>query len=180
MTDRIRNAFLTHELEDGLALAQQSDLLQLVPLGQPADRFLAFFNCRGLVQRTPGEIEESDHFQVGIWFPADYLRTADPFRVLTWMGPRNTWHPNISADFAAICIGRLAPGTGLVDILYQVFEVITWNKVNMREDDALNKAACEWARRNATRYPVDRRPLKRPASQRRIDHDGGTNRDGLA
>jgi hypothetical protein len=83
--------------------------------------------------------------------------------VLTWLAPRDIWHPNISADAPVICVGRLAPGTALVDLLYQLFEVITWNKVTMREDDALNRAACQWARRNGHRFPVDRRPLKRSA-----------------
>jgi len=71
-------------------------------------------------------------------FSADYLRSADPFRVVTWFGPLNTWHPNIAFGAPVICIGRLSPGTGLVDIIYQVFEIVTWNKVTMREDDALN------------------------------------------
>jgi hypothetical protein len=36
-------------------------------------------------------------------------------------------------------------------------------KVTMREDDALNRAACQWARQHPERFPVDRRPLKRRA-----------------
>jgi hypothetical protein len=121
------------------------------------------FRCTGLVERRPGKVEEADRFQVGIWFPATYLRVADPFHVLTWLGPRNIWHPNISARAPVICVGRFAPGTGLVDLLYQVFEIVTWNKVTMREDDALNRAACQWARQHRDRFPVDRRPLKRRA-----------------
>ncbi|HVR30785.1 MAG TPA: hypothetical protein VMS86_14780 [Thermoanaerobaculia bacterium] len=33
----------------------------------------------------------------------------------------------------------------------------------MREDDALNREACVWARANQHRFPLDRRPLKRRA-----------------
>jgi hypothetical protein len=79
--------------------------------------------------------------------------------VLAWIEPRGAFHPNVRAPF--ICIGRLAPGTPLVDLLYRCFEVITWNRVTMREDDALDRDACGWARRNQQRFPVDRRPLKR-------------------
>ncbi len=161
MTDRILEAFLTRQQDDGLALASESDLLTLAPIGQPATRYVAEFTCTGLVEQSPGEIAEAERFAVGIWFSSTYLRVADPFQVLTWLGPRNIWHPNISATAPAICVGRLAPGTGLVDILYQVFEIITWNKVTMREDDALNRAACQWARQHRDRFPVDRRPLKR-------------------
>jgi hypothetical protein len=48
----------------------------------------------------------------------------------------------------------------LVDLLFQCFEVITYQKVTMREDDALNHAACAWAREHQQRFPIDRRPLK--------------------
>ncbi len=180
MTDRIRTAFLSRQLDEGLALASQSDLLDLVPLGRPADRFLAVFSCRGLVRHAEGRIEEADHFEVGISFPPDYLRAADPLRTVTWLGPANVWHPNIAFGIPLICLGHLLPGTDLVDILYQTFEIITWNKVTMREDDALNHAACQWARNNPTRYPVDRRPLKRRALElRTIDRQEGAA-DGLA
>jgi hypothetical protein len=169
MADRILESFLTRQREEGLALAAQSDLLALHPVENANDRYLAEFRCTGLVERDPGEVVEADRFLVGIWFPANYLREANPFRVLTWLGPRSVWHPNISSTQPAICVGRLAPGTSLVDILYQVFEIVTWNKVTMREDDALNPAACQWARRHADRFPVDRRPLKRRTLAVRVD-----------
>jgi hypothetical protein len=73
------------------------------------------------------------------------------------------FHPNISDKAPFICVGKLAPNTPLVDILYQCFEIITYNKVTMREDDALNTEACVWARENQHRFPIDRRPLKRRA-----------------
>jgi hypothetical protein len=161
MTDRVLASFLARQQEEGLALAAESDLVRLLPLGVPADRYLVEFRCKGLVERAAGEIVEADRFQVAVRFPADYLRTVNPFQVLTFLGPRNVWHPNIAATKPVICVGRLAPGTGLVDLIYQVFEILTWHKVTMREDDALNRAACEWARGHRDRFPVDRRPLKR-------------------
>ena len=85
----------------------------------------------------------------------------DPSQLLTWFGPPNVFHPNISDRGPFICVGRLSPGTSLVDIIYQVFEIVTYSKVTMREDDSLNKAACAWARQNKFRFPIDKRPLKR-------------------
>ena len=161
MSDKVMDAFLRRQHDDGLALARESDLVAIAPVGSPSDRFLVRFGCRGLVRRADGSIVEADGFVVGIWFPHDYLRWADPFRVLTWLGPPNVWHPNIAINAPAICVGRLSPGTGLVDLIYQCWEIITWNKVTMREDDALNQAACQWARANQARLPVDTRPLKR-------------------
>jgi hypothetical protein len=39
----------------------------------------------------------------------------------------------------------------------------------MREEDALNSAACQWARQHPDRFPVDGRPQKRRAETFRID-----------
>jgi hypothetical protein len=161
MSDPVYEAFLRRQQVDGLTLAGESSLLDLLPDGHPADRYLARFRCRGLVRDTSGAIVEAEQFVVGIWFPEDYLRRADPFDVVRWLGPSNCWHPNVSNTRRAICVGRFAPGTGLVDLLYQCWEIITWNKVTMREDDALNREACQWARHNRSRFPVDTRPLKR-------------------
>jgi hypothetical protein len=163
MTDPVMHGFLRRQYEDGLALACESDFVHIATPGRPADRFLVRFTCQGLVKDGDRPVETASDFLVGIWFPPDYLRTADPFQVLTWMGPRHVWHPNISAEAPFICVGRLTPGTGLVDLIYQCWEIITWTKKTIREDDALNKAACQWARANLHRLPVDTRPLKRRA-----------------
>lgn len=161
-TDRVHGAFLQRQFEDGMALANESDLLGLTPVGvAPWQRYVADFRCKGLVQAESGEIVEAERFLVGVWFPDQYLREADPFTVLTWLGPQRAFHPNIGDRAPFICVGRLAPGTPLVDLLYRCFEIITYNRVTMREDNALNKDACAWARRNQHRFPVDRRPLKR-------------------
>ena len=161
MSDQVRDAFLRQQYDEGIALAQRSDLLELKPLpfGSPPDRFLADFYCQGLIRTSDGEVREANHFQVGIWFPKDYLRHISRFQVVTWLGPFEIFHPNIAPPF--ICLGRLSAGTSLVDLLYQCYEIITYQKVTMREDDALNPAACVWARQNQDRFPFDRRPLKR-------------------
>jgi hypothetical protein len=160
MRDAVFESFLARQHEEGLALAGASDLLDLNPVdGARSSRFLARFRCHGLVW-ADGAVMESDRFEVGISFPSDYLRRAEPWQVLTWLGPRRAFHPNISDRLPMICVGRLRPGTPLVDLLYQCYEIITYQKVTMREDDALNAMACVWARANQHRFPVDRRPLK--------------------
>jgi hypothetical protein len=162
--DPVLQAFLARQYEEGMALAAASDLLDLQPIdGPPPQRYLARFRCKGLVRSPDGTIAEADRFEVGIWFPSDYLRRVEPWQVLTWLGPANVFHPNIGERLPAICVGRLVPGTPLADLLYQCFEIITYTKVTMREDDALNHAACAWARDNRHRFPIDRRPLKRRA-----------------
>ena len=165
--DRVLEGFLQRQFEQGMALAAESDLFDLVPLDPPPapQHYVACFHCTGLVRAPSGEVTEANQFAVGITFPDDYLRRADPFQVLAWLGPREAFHPNISDRAPFICVGRIVPGTPLVDLLYQIHEIITYNKATVREDDALNPDACAWARRNQDRLPIDARPLKR----RRID-----------
>ncbi len=155
MHDPILEGFLRYQLQEGLALAQQSDVLQLLPIS--LDRYRATFRCRGLICADSGEIVEASEFAVGIWFPSDYCRAANPFQVLTWLYPRNIWHPNIRPPF--ICIGKIAPATELCDLLYQTYELITY--FNFATHDGMNPDACQWARNHADRFPLDRRPLKR-------------------
>lgn len=158
--DAILEGFLRRQYEEGTALAAASDILHLTPVsGTPPHRYEAEFRCKGLVRGPDGVVQEHDRFLVGIWFPTNYLRYADPFQVLTWLGPRQVLHPNISDRAPFICVGTLTPGTSLVDLLYQCFEVITYQKYATH--DPLNESACGWARANQHRFPTDRRPLKR-------------------
>jgi hypothetical protein len=163
MRDKILEGFLIRQYEEGTALSAESDILDLASLGRkhPPDRYVATYRANGLIRTPEGEIQEADRFAVGVWFTPDYLRRAEVLWTLTWLGPRNVFHPNISNELPYICIGRLFPGTLLVDLIYQVFEIITYHKVTMREDDAMNREACAWARENRHRFPIDPRPLKR-------------------
>jgi hypothetical protein len=157
MNDRILKAFLDTQYREGMALAAASDIVELLPLsGPPVQRYLARFHCRGLVRTAKGGIEEADQFDVGIWMPDNYLRSAQPEQVVNILRPLSTWHPNAGGPF--ICLGRLSAGTSLVDILFQIYEVLSYQKWSAH--DGLNHEACEWARNNQRRFPVDRRPLK--------------------
>jgi ubiquitin-protein ligase len=158
--DTIYQRFMERQRAEGLALAESSDILRLhiPPMAPP--HFVAEYLCKGMIRDAAGDIKEANNFQVGVWFPSDYLRRADPFEMLRVFTP-GVWHPNVSADLPMICIGRLTPNTSLVDILYQIYDILTYQKYNPREDDSLNRAACSWARANQDRFPIDRRPLKR-------------------
>ena len=161
-SDPIYQRFMERQLAEGMALAEASDILRLhvPPMAPP--HFVAEYLCKGLVRHADGEVREANGFQVGIWFPQDYLRRADPFEMLRVFTPC-IWHPNVSSDLPMICIGRLTAGTSLVDILYQIYDILTYQKYNPREDDCLNKAACAWAREHERQFPIDRRALKRRA-----------------
>jgi hypothetical protein len=158
--DTILHGFLTRQYQEGMALAADSDILKLMPLsGLGSDRYIAEFNCRGLVQNDKGEIVEFNRFAVGIWFPDDYLRRVDLSVVVSYLGPApRPWHPNIRPPF--LCL-HITPGTPLVSILHSCYELFTWALKNTG-DEGLNHAASQWARQqDPSWFPIDRRPLRR-------------------
>jgi hypothetical protein len=166
LKDLIFASFLEAQEEQARELARSSDVLSLEPLGpKPFRHFLAELRCRGLVEHGT-EVEEADQFRVRISFPPHYLRRAEVAEVVRLVSPIETFHPNVIFPF--ICLGRLKPGTPLVDIILQCHEIFTYQKLTMREDDALNRAACAWARRNQHRFPIDHAPLRRRAIELRV------------
>jgi hypothetical protein len=174
MTDKIREAFLRRQFEEGMELVGNSDVLDLTPLtdGDKPCRYIAHFEgLRGLVRNDQGQIVMHDKFMVGIWFPEDYLRRVDIPQVLTYLGPHpDPWHPNIRPPF--VC-AHITPGTGLVDILYTCYEIWTWN-LYATGDEGLNHAASQWSRKQErSRFPIDRRPLKRRTVQTNVTEAPG-------
>jgi hypothetical protein len=162
MHNKIVQLFLEKQHAEATAFAEACDLLKLVPASMdsgPPDRYLAIFRCRGFVREPDGVAPSSGPFVVGIHFPPEYLHEFQPGRVLTWLDPPSIWHPNIAPPY--VCCGQMRPGTGLVELLYQIHRLITYRKRTMKEYDALNHAACQWARENVSRFPVDSRPLRR-------------------
>lgn len=158
MSDPVFSAFLRTQCQQGLALAAASDLLQLQP--EPGDeprRYILEFSCESLVLQPDGEISKANSFVIGIQFPNDYLRTVDPRVVVTMLRPLNVWHPNVNGP--AICLGFLPPGSGIEELIYQLFELLSYNRFSAH--DGLNPEACEWARNHREMFPIDRRPLKR-------------------
>ena len=160
MSDRVFEGFLKKQEEEGRTLARASDLVQLTPMDGPLPtHYVTTFYCKGLVVSPQGRVVEGERFVTGYYFPPDYLRVVQPAQIVVLFEPKRTWHPNIRAPF--ICLGHIAPGTPLVELIYRTFELITYTKCTMREDNALNPEACAWARQNQLRFPLDRRPLKR-------------------
>ena len=160
MFDQFLISFLEAQEAEGLAFAAQSDVLELAPVRSglgPPDRYLAFFRARTIVRARSGGGRVAEGFHVGITFGPDWLHRAGP-EAITWLAP-DVFHPNVARPW--VCLKKLAPGAGLVDLLIGLWELGTYRKVTMREDDALDRAACEWARQNMGSFPVCDRPLLR-------------------
>jgi ubiquitin-protein ligase len=165
--DAILQSFLQRQLEEGLALAAASDLLRVRPMaGIPPFQYFAQFACKGLARSRSGDILEHDQWDIAIQFPPEYLRSpTHPSQLLAFLGGGERadllpWHPNIRDCF--ICM-EVTPGMTLAEILYGLFDLLTWRLYSTR-DEGLNHAAAQWARNQPPeRFPIDRRPLKRRA-----------------
>jgi len=175
MTDSIRTSWLHTQYIEAMNFANQCDVLRLAPIeGSPPYKYIAEFRCDGLVQ-ADNEISVSDRHLVGILFPEHYLRSScHPGQVLTWLEPTTEFHPNIRAPFC--CVGHIAPGMSLLNLLHQVYQMITWQRFTPREDDALNADACRWARNNLDRLPVDaRRSMLNSGTEAPAASDGASD-----
>ena len=163
MNDPIRAGFLKEQCREAIEMSAHSDLVQIHAVeGDPPDRYLARFRCKGLVRDSDGAIHEHDDFTFGIWFPEDYLRRVEARLVVAMAPPWNVWHPNVTYGAPFICPGHLVPGTCLRDIVHQIFDVLTYNK--WAAHDPLNEAAAQFARTEKHRFPIDRRPFRRAAA----------------
>ncbi len=160
--DNIFSNWLERAIDEAMRLAVSSDRLDIVRLNPST--IAAHYSCKGLVLSDTGRVEEHGNFVVGFHIADDYLRRAtNSMQILSCISPQNCFHPNIRGR--ACCIGKVAPGTSLVELLHRTYEVITWQEVAPNEFDALNPAACSFARNSPERIPVDDRPLRRrPAS----------------
>jgi hypothetical protein len=172
--DQIYEAFLEEQLTEARALAAASDLIDVVPLGStPQQRFLVRYRCRGLVREPGAEPIEAEKFACGFQMPHDFLHRANPFEVVTWLGPVNFFHPNYSAagpfGTPILCAGIVLPGTPLCELIERCYEIITYRNVTMSEDDALDFEACQWARANQHRFPIEPRTLRRRTFELALD-----------
>ena len=159
MRDAIFESFLASQFDEALRLSASSDIVAVVPIDP--QRYVLHFRARGLVLDATGVPRVHDEFGVGVGFPPDYVRVEQhPSRVIQWLGPETVFHPNIRPPF--VCLGPIAPGEGLVDLAYRLFEVITFHRVSPH--DPLNPAAAQWVRHHLGELPLDRRALLRPRS----------------
>lgn len=157
--DLVFKSWLECQHAEGMKLAATSDVLTLHPAPGLPRAYFARFASPTMV-REQGAVSELTGFDVLVRFPLDYLRSVpNPALVVALLSPQSAFHPNVAPPF--VCIGDITPGTGLCELLYQIFEIMTFRKLTPREDDALNKDACAWARNHMDLFPLTSRPLRR-------------------
>ncbi len=156
--DPIYASFLDKTAAEARELCTDSEVVSLTRIS-PA-HFLGQFHCKGLVKNGAAPVEEADEFAVGFHLHQSYLRVVHPGLVLTLVHPRSAFHPNIGNEGHEMCIGDIRPGTGLPELIYRVYELITFGNFSVVESDAFNRDACSWARQNLDLFPLESRALR--------------------
>ena len=105
MSDPILRRFLEKSWGNARALAERSDILELVPVdGDPPSTVIAHFRAGCYVMSANGPRIHEGGFTVGFRFPDRYLSAVLPWEMAQVVGPLNLWHPNVRPP--AICLGR--------------------------------------------------------------------------
>lgn len=126
----------------------------------PERYFVNFKNIKGIKlakDSTPEnkKVETIDNHRMEIYLHIDYPRLKPQSYILT-----KIFHPNFRmASPHDICIGDYwASGETLVDIIYQVGEMIQYQNYNVKSP--LNGIAAKWARENQNLFPIDNKDLR--------------------
>lgn len=122
----------------------------------PPERYVIHFkNIKGLrltenSSKEKKELEIVKEHKFEIYLHADYPRLKPQSNMLT-----EIFHPNFRmASPHDICIGDYwASGETLVDIIYQVGDMIAYQSYNVTSP--LNGIAAKWAKENIELFPID-------------------------
>ncbi len=121
----------------------------------PERYYVSFKNLKGLRLKENGaggkkELEIIKDHKIEIYLHADYPRLKPVSYILSGI-----FHPNFRlASPNDICIGDYwASGETLVDIIYQIGEMITYQSYNVTSP--LNGIAAKWAKENKAMLPFD-------------------------
>jgi hypothetical protein len=146
--------FLQGGMADAMELAEQAGgRLQVFPQAPlPPSRYGIALHVPFLRKLPSGTVEvvTTEPVLVGLNFPDEYLRSADPHLLLSIVSvltPR-VFHPNIRGSF--VCLGGLKPGTPLRILLFELYDVLGHRNLGLDERDALVPDACRFLRANAS------------------------------
>jgi hypothetical protein len=127
----------------------------------PPERYIVHFNnIKGLrlinnQSNNSKELEVIKEHKIEIYLHSDYPRLKPQCNILS-----EIFHPNFRmASPHDICIGDYwASGETLVDIIYQIGDMITYQSYNV--SSPLNGIAAKWAKENLNLFPIDKSTLR--------------------
>lgn len=138
-------------------LVADSDLITFTANGQPPDRYVVTYRCKGLVKHGT-RVQVSEHHQVEIALHQQYPDTAPQLRHLTPI-----FHPNFQGAYICINAHDWTPRESLVDLVLRLGNMIVYRNYN--PGSPLDPEAAQWAQRNQSRFPLDERGWLRDLSQ---------------
>ena len=115
------------------------------------EKYLIEYNCRGLMQQD-GDIVIIERHGMEVVFGLEYPSAPPTF---IWWTP--IWHPNFNTPYICIQGHPWAVGLTLDHIVLEVGRMVQYQNYNVK--DPLNTQAAEWARKNASKFPVDDRDI---------------------
>lgn len=167
----VRNKRLYNDFEKMKTLKLSSPFVDFKASGDPPERYIIILTCKGLAWdknlEKPSVIE---HHELEIYLPQQYP-TGKPF--VKWLTP--IFHPNIMpSDYEKnpgfVCIGSWAPAQSLGDLVVKLAEMIQYKNYEATYD-RLNVEAAEWALKNTSLFPVDKRDIIEPEPEIVLDDD---------
>ena len=153
--DRMLEVFLNKQHETAREMSARGDLLEISwPSPQHA---VVELRCIGLVRAPDGRIVEHDYFAYGVHFADHHLRWVQQESFATLLSPLTFWHTNARAipgvPAGVVCLGHVAPGTEIDDVVYRLFDLTTYENYAPQENDCLNRSASAWARAHTADFP---------------------------
>jgi ubiquitin-protein ligase len=156
LNPKIRTKRLQAEQDRVRALHERGGLFAIdAALGEPPDRYVFRFTCRGIASVFGEEPIYSEEHQVAVVLTETYPTTAP---LMEWLTP--IFHPNIRSDGQGVCIGSWYPAKTLDQLVLMLGEMIQYR--NYASHDPLNLEASLWAMSRKELFPVDRRLMLEP------------------
>lgn len=156
LNPKIRNKRLRAEYDRVRALHEREGLFAILGTrGEPPDRYVFRFTCRGIAFVLGDEPVYSEEHNVAIIL-TDTYPTTEP--LMEWLTP--IFHPNIQSDGHRVCIGSWYPAKTLDQLVLMLGDMIQYR--NYASHDPLNLEASLWAMSRKELFPVDRRILLDP------------------
>lgn len=138
-------------------LAARSSFIEFSCEGEPPEKYVVTFSCKGVILRDDDVPVNSVHHMVEIYLTREYP-TRQPG--LRWLTP--IFHPNILGcdhewNPGAVCLGAWTPSQFLDDLVLKLGDMVQYKNYSL--NSPLDTKAAVWANKNRHRLPVDDRDL---------------------
>ena len=136
-----------------LILNDNSELVEVQALGDPPEKYIVTFSCKGLIwNEKESEPSIGENHRMKIYLHKNFPRFPPK---LTWL--TDIFHPNIlpPSKNGGVCIGNWTPAETLDQLCIRIGEMIQYR--NFSITDALNTEAAAWVASHMDMFPIDLR-----------------------